>query len=495
LPDKDTTEHLGVTVAALETNRRVPLPASLSSLREKLQRKAKQEPSFRFYALYDRISRTDVLRTAWEMVRINRGAAGVDHVTILSLEETPGAVEALLSQLQQELVGKNYRPLPIRRQYIPKADGRQRPLGIPAIRDRIVQAACLLILEPIFEADFLDCSFGFRPGRNAHQALRTIHDDLASGFTAVYDADLVGYFDSIPHNQLLKALSRRIADRSVLHLIRLFLEAPIQEREPENPPDQGKGPGQPGRPQQNGKTHHFNRLTKNRRGTPQGGVLSPLLANVYLHRLDRAFHHSQGPAVWAKARLVRYADDFLILARYLSPRLLHWLERWVEGNMGLKINRQKSRSLRLSEEGITLDFLGFTFSFRPDRYHRGGTYLRLAPSHQAVQRAKQRIRQLTEPQTGSLPLPDLIGRMNLFLSGWSGYFNLGYPKQAFRHIDWFVQCRLYRHLQRRSQRPCHFPAGSSPYHALQEMGLVYLSVPQFRVFRRAGCGKSARPVR
>jgi RNA-directed DNA polymerase len=456
LDKRPATEQLtiwgSVDVWEGAAGKKIRLSAKLATLRQKLYRKAKLEPTFRFYVLYDRIYRRDVLSSAYKIARANKGGAGIDGLRFADIEASDGGVERFLDEIQESLQAKTYSPLMVRRVWIPKPDGRERPLGIPTIRDRVIQTAALLIIEPIFEADFMDCSYGFRPNRSAHDALRQVSDHLREGLHAVYDADLKGYFDSIPHDKLMKCLRMRIVDRSVLKLIRMWLEAPVEE--------QGDGGGK--------------QITRNRQGTPQGGVISPLLANIYLHWFEKVFYSADGPANWAKAKVVRYADDFVVLARYQGNRLRDYIESKVESWLGLEINREKTKAVDLRQPGASLDFLGFTFRYDRDLRGRGFRYLNAIPSKKALLKERESLRKMISHRQSHVPLPELIVKVNRQLRGWSEYFSFGYPRKAKRTVNQYVRQRLTKHMRRRSQRPFRPPEGRSFYRHFQQLGLIYL---------------------
>lgn len=435
------------------TIRESSLPPKLRELRAKLSAKAKQEPGFRFYSLYSHVCQPWVLRAAWEQVHANGGAPGVDGVSVQQLGRSEERVSAFLAETEQMLKTRTYRPSPVRRVYIPKPNGKLRPLGIPVIRDRVVQTAVLLILEPIFEADFLDCSHGFRPGRSAHDALREIGANLKAGRTQVYDADLSSYFDTIPHDKLIACVRMRVTDGAILALLRAWLQAPVVE-----PSDKGGPPT----------------INRNDRGTPQGGVISPLLANVYLHWFDKVFHRPGGPAAFAGAHLVRYADDFVVLARYMGPRIVQFIESTLEQWLGLRINREKTRIFDARAPKQTLDFLGYSFRWDADLLGRGSRWWRLFPSTKTMQRQRQWLRDNVNARCSHEPLTDMMERLNRHYRGWRNYFSLGHPRREYRQINWWMMRRVARHLQRRSQRPYRYPDESSIYAHIQQLGLRFL---------------------
>ncbi len=420
-------------------------------LRTKLADKAKREPAFRFYALYGHIYRMDVLKSAWKEVKKNGGGPGFDNVCIRDFDDDAKLAQ-LLDTIRQELQEERYTPQPVKRVYIPKSNGKLRPLGIPTVKDRIVQAATKLVLEPVFEADFEECSYGFRPKRSAHDALETIRKEVVSGKTAVYDADLKAYFDTIPHKKLMACLRMRIADRKVLRLLKMWLTAPIVEET-----HKGRGP----------------KMTYPKAGTPQGGVISPLLANLYLHWFDKLFYRSDGPGIWAKASLVRYADDFVILAKYQGYRIKDFVEEKIENWLGLEINREKTRVADLKMGG-TFDFLGYTFGYKSDQKGGSWKYLCMEPSKKAVQNEKATLKQMTSPKWGWMPIPELIKKLNRQLTGWGNYFSIGLPRKAKRRVNSYVRERLSKHLQRRSQRRYRPSEGTSYYEEFKKLGLVYL---------------------
>ncbi len=297
-----------------------------------------------------------MLAAAWAQVVANNGKPGVDGVSIEEIQASPEQEATFLEEIHQSLKEKGYRPQAVRRVMIEKANGGQSPLGIPTLRDRVVQTAAKLILEPIFEADFLDMSYGFRPKRSAHQALDEIKAALQAGKRAIYDADLKAYFDTIPHDKLMACLEMRVVDRSVLKLIRQWLKAPIEE---------SGGQGKPPKRQ------------RRKEGTPQGGVISPLLANLYLHWFDKLFHRKGGPAHFANATLIRYADDFVIMAKYMGTGITDWVEATAEEWMGLTINREKTTIIDLQQSGAVLNFLGYSYRYDRDLRGRKKRYLNL----------------------------------------------------------------------------------------------------------------------
>ena len=399
-------------------------PERIRTLQRKLYRKAKAEPAFRFYLLYDKIYREDILRHAYAVARANAGAPGVDGVTFAQIEAS--GLEEWLAGLREELVSKTYRPDPVRRVMIPKPNGGgERPLGIPTIRDRVVQTAAKLVLEPIFEADFEDNAYGYRPARGAVDAVKEVHRLICRGYTDVVDADLSRYFDSIPHDELLKSVARRIVDRRVLRLIKLWLKAPIEER------DDGDG------------TRRIGGGKSNTRGTPQGGVASPLLANIYMNRFLK-YWRLTGCGEAFRAHVIAYADDFVILSRGYAAEALAWTKA-VMTRLGLTLNEAKTSLKNARQERF--DFLGY--SFGPHRYKANGKwYLSASPSKKSMQRFKTKVGNLLVPGNND-PWPEVRDTLNRSLLGWSNYFCYGTCRSAFRGVDRYVYERVRDFLARR----------------------------------------------
>jgi len=401
-------------------------PDKIRTFQRKLYRKAKAEPAFRFYVLYDKICRDDILHHAYRLARANAGSPGVDGMTFEQIEAA--GAQDWLAGLREELVSRTYRPQPVRRVMLAKPGGGERPLGIPTIRDRVVQTAAKLVLEPIFEADFEDSAHGYRPNRGGGQAVKEVHRLICRGFTDVVDADLSGYFDSIPHSDLMRSVARRVVDRHVLHLIKMWLKAPVEERD---------GDGK-------------RRMSGGRKatcGTPQGGVASPLLANIYMNRFLKHWRQTaRGEAF--QAHVVSYADDFVILSRGRAEEALSWT-RTVMTKLGLTLNEGKTSVKNARQEHF--DFLGYTFG--PEHYRKDGHwYLGASPSRKSVQRLKGKVSDILVPgEMGAWP--EVRSQLNSLLRGWSSYFSYGTRLQAYRAVDHHVYDRVRHFLARRHHEP------------------------------------------
>ena len=393
-------------------------PERVERLRKKLYEKAKREPSFRFYTLYDKVCWPETLARAYAQAKANGGGPGVDGVRFEDIEEY--GVDRWLGELREELVEETYRPQAVWRVKIPKPGGGERPLGIPTIRDRVVQTAVVLFLEPIFEADFEENVHAYRPGRSAHDALGEVRRRLYAGQTHVVDADVAQYFDTIPHRDLLKSVARRIADGKILRLLKLWLKSPVEEEDTS------------GRRRRTGGK-------KSRRGTPQGGVVSPLLANIYINRLVR--HWRKTGASQRLGGIVSYADDFVILcpSRYQAQQSLDLVTRWLT-KLGLAIHPDKTRLCFAWSESF--DFLGYTFG--PARHWRTGMRIISAqPSKKAQKRLKGKVNTLLH-RGNPTPWPELRARLNSLLRGWANYFSFGYTGK--------VDTAIWRHAAQRARR-------------------------------------------
>ncbi len=400
--------------------------SKIRTLQRKLYRKAKEEPEYRFYLLYDKIYREDILYYAYELVKFNRGSAGVDGQTFAGIEAQ--GLGKWLAGIREELRTKRYKPQPVRRVMIPKPGGGERPLGIPTIRDRVVQTAAKLVLEPIFEADLEPCAYGYRPKRSAQDAIRKVHELLCAGYTEVVDADLSKYFDTIPHRQLMQSVARRIVDREVLRLLKAWLKAPVEERDE-------KG------------NRHLTGGKGSTRGTPQGGVVSPLLANLYMNRFLKYWRITERGKVF-RAQVVNYADDFVILTSRHAAEARDWT-RQVMTCLGLTLNETKTKLKEARRESF--DFLGYTFGLR--RYWRNGQeYMGASPSQKSVARLRAKVNAVLIPGNKGT-WPEVRDRLNRILRGWSNYFNYGTRRQAYRAVDNHTAERVRHFLRQRRHVP------------------------------------------
>jgi group II intron reverse transcriptase/maturase len=412
-------------------------------LQRTLYRTAKADPGRRFHALYDKVSRRDVLERAWELVRANKGAAGIDQQTIADIEHY--GVSRLLDELAADLRDGSYRALPARRVFIakPGREGEQRPLSIPAVRDRVVQAATKIVVEPIFEADFLPCSLGFRPKRSQHDALQVLIDQSWKGRRWVLESDVSNCFEAIPHSGLMSAIEERVSDRNLLKLLRAMLRAGVMA---------------------DGAVH------REVAGTPQGGVLSPVLCNVYLHRLDRQW------ATRGHGELVRFADDLVVCchSKREAEAALSAL-RSILAELGLEPKAAKTRIVHLAEGGEGLDFLGF--HHRRVRGERGYKHLRFLarwPSREAMQRARERIREITDYKRLRDPVEVIVQDLNRFLRGWANYFRYGNSRLHFTRITTYALRRLARFVAKRHKRAAGYGMTVVAFVSPNRMGLVNL---------------------
>jgi RNA-directed DNA polymerase len=401
-------------------------PETIRTLQRKLYRKAKQEPTCRFHALYDKVYRADILSHAYRLVRANKGSAGMDGVTFEAIEVNEG-VPAFIGELEEALRNKTYKPDPVKRVMIPKSDGSQRPLGIPTIRDRVAQMATKLVIEPIFEADFCETSYGFRPKKSAHDAVDDVAYAMHTGYTEIIDADLSKYFDTIPHSNLMATVAERICDGEILRLIQMWLKAPIMEMD------------------KDGTKRNIGGGKGNRKGTPQGGVISPLLSNLYLHLLDRIWERNNLQQRLG-ARIVRYADDIVILCRRTKSDKAMAVLRQILERLELTLNVAKTKIVNAHKGKF--DFLGFSIWMGESR-KTGKVYPHIQPSKKAEQVIKDRITELTKRDRTIIPLEGVVKGVNSTVRGWVGYFHYRNCSQTLVRVRNHLEQRLTIHLRNR----------------------------------------------
>jgi len=401
-------------------------PDKIRTLQRKLYGKAKEEPDYRFYLLYDKIYREDILYCAYELVKFNRGAGGVDGQTFAGIESQ--GLGKWLAEIREELRTKRYKPQPVRRKMISKPGGGERPLGIPTIRDRVVQTAAKLVLEPIFEADMEPCAYGYRPKRSAQDAIGKVHELLCAGYTEVVDADLSKYFDTIPHRQLMQSVARRIVDREVLRLLKAWLKAPVEERDEKGNRRMTGGQG-------------------SRCGTPQGGVVSPLLANLYMNRFLKYWRITERGKAF-RAQVVNYADDFVILTSRHAAEARDWTRK-VMTCLGLTLNETKTKLKEARRESF--DFLGYTFGLLC-YWRNGRKYMGASPSKKSVARLREKVNAVLIPGNKGT-WAEVRDRLNRILRGWSNYYNYGTRRQAYRAVDNHTAERVRHFLRQRRHVP------------------------------------------
>jgi len=438
--------------AARATRRLVVIlstPESVRKLLVALHAKAKGSPSYRFYTVYDKVYRADVLLFAYRCCRANGGASGVDEQNFADIESY--GRERWLDELAEELRKHTYRPQAVRRVWIPKPDGKQRPLGIPTVRDRVVQTAAVLVLEPIFEADLQPEQYAYRPERSALDAVRKVHSLVNTGHTEVVDADLSGYFDSIPHTELMKSVARRISDRYMLHLIKMWLQMPVEEKD---------------------ERGHVQRTTRNKdehRGTPQGAPISPLLSNLYMRRFVLGWK-TLGHARRLQAEIVNYADDFVICCRGTAGEAMRVMRSMMD-RLRLTVNEAKTRICRLPDEPF--DFLGYTIE-RCWSPRTGRAYLGTRPSRKRIRRLCETIHELTTARWGLLDVQGRVDKLNRLLYGWANYFCLGPVGPTYRAIDRYARYRLRQWLRRKHKQPSRAISRWPDAYLNEQLGLVRL---------------------